>query len=137
MRRLAPALAFALAAVPVCVRAAFGPAYGGEAIVAVASLADSFEPTRPADAAHRLALGLVHETLIRIGPDGRPAPGLARASATSSFTDFTGSDGWTINTSGETDARVTGWRSFTGSYCIFLYTTTSAATSIEALTSTV
>jgi ABC-type transport system substrate-binding protein len=46
--------------------------------VAVPSLVDSFDPTRPADAAHRLALGLVHETLIRIGPDGRLAPGLAR-----------------------------------------------------------
>ena len=72
------AVAIALGA-PVAVRAALGPAYGGEAIVAVPALADSLDPARPADAAQRLALGLVHETLIGIGADGRPRPGLASA----------------------------------------------------------
>ena len=77
-KRVALAVAIALGA-PVVVRAALGPAYGGEAIVAVPALADSLDPARPADAAERLALGLVHETLIRIGDDGRPWPGLASA----------------------------------------------------------
>ncbi len=64
---------------PVCVRAALGPAYGGEALVAVRALPDSLQPARPADAVHRLVLGLVHETLVHLADDGRLEPGLARA----------------------------------------------------------
>ena len=76
--RVVFAVAIALGA-PVVGRAALGPAYGGEAIVAVPALADSLDPARPADATERLALGLVHETLIGIGADGRPRPGLSSA----------------------------------------------------------
>lgn len=78
MRARLAAAALAIAA-PSSARAALGPHYGGEATVAVMALPDSLVPDRPADAAHRLVLGLLHETLVRAGEGGRLLPGLARA----------------------------------------------------------
>lgn len=77
--RLRALLAPLAIAAPVFVDAALGPRYGGEAIVALPAVPASLDPARPADAAHRLVLGLVHETLVEAGDDGRLRPGLARA----------------------------------------------------------
>lgn len=76
MRTFVAAL-LALLAVPLA-HAALGPLYGGELTVSVPALPQSLEPGRPEDASHRLALGLVHETLLRLDAAGRLAPGLAR-----------------------------------------------------------
>lgn len=67
-----------LAAVPLA-HGALGPIYGGELTVSVPVLPQSLEPARPEDASHRLALGLVHETLVRLDEGGRIEPRLARA----------------------------------------------------------
>jgi MarR-like DNA-binding transcriptional regulator SgrR of sgrS sRNA len=48
--------------------------------VAVSDLPPSLDPASPVGAGRRLAAGLVHETLVGIGPDGQLTPGLAAAS---------------------------------------------------------
>ena len=73
-------------------RAALGPLYGGTVTVAVPSLPGTTAPERPATAAWRLALGLVHETLVGIGPEGDLRPALARTWAPSA-----GGAEWTLS----------------------------------------
>jgi ABC-type transport system substrate-binding protein len=48
--------------------------------VAVSDLPPSLDPASPVGAGRQLAAGLVHETLVGIGPDGQPIPGLALVS---------------------------------------------------------
>jgi ABC-type transport system substrate-binding protein len=64
-------------AVATAAAAALGPRYGGEAAVAVVDLPASLDPASPRSAGARTALGLVHETLLALGPDGLPRPSLA------------------------------------------------------------
>jgi len=71
--------------------AALGPLYGGTVTIAVPSLPASTTPGQPASAVERLALGLVHETLLVIGTDGDLRPGLARSWAASA-----GGSEWTL-----------------------------------------
>jgi peptide/nickel transport system substrate-binding protein len=58
----------------------------------VPSLPGTTAPERPATAAWRLALGLVHETLLGIGPEGDLRPALARSWAPSA-----GGAEWTLS----------------------------------------
>jgi ABC-type transport system substrate-binding protein len=74
MRRLPFLLALALPAA-----AALGPRYGGELTVVVPELPASLDPSPPESPGQRLAEGLVHETLVGIGPEALPLPGLARS----------------------------------------------------------
>jgi ABC-type transport system substrate-binding protein len=69
-----------MAALPARGPAALGPRYGGEMRVAVSDLPPSLDPASPVGAGRQLAAGLVHETLVGIGPDGQLTPGLAAAS---------------------------------------------------------
>ena len=78
--RVAAFVLLLVAALPVRGPAALGPRYGGEMRVAVSDLPPSLDPASPVGAGPRLAAGLVHETLVGIGPDGQPTPGLAGAS---------------------------------------------------------
>jgi ABC-type transport system substrate-binding protein len=57
--------------------AALGPRYGGELRVGVAELPSSLAPKALAGTGNRLAQGLVHQTLLGVGTDGQPTPGLA------------------------------------------------------------
>jgi len=82
--RIPGAALAAVALLPSLARAALGPIYGGELTLSVPDLPARLEPAPPDDASHRLALGLVHETLLRIDEAGRLGPGLARASAAAS-----------------------------------------------------
>jgi hypothetical protein len=68
-----------LSAVLVALLAALGPSYGGEITIEVPALPASLEPATAEDATQRLALGLVHETLVSLDEGGRMGPGLARA----------------------------------------------------------
>ena len=68
----------ALALVPVFVQAGLGPRYGGELHVGALGSPPSVDPHAPAGATDRLVLGMVHETLVRPGPDG-PRPGIAES----------------------------------------------------------
>ncbi len=72
--------------------AALGPLYGGTVTVAVPSLPAGTAPARPATAVERLALGLVHETLVGISPGGDLRPALARSWAASA-----GGAEWTLS----------------------------------------
>jgi MarR-like DNA-binding transcriptional regulator SgrR of sgrS sRNA len=72
-------LALALGTGAPLAKAALGPLYGGDIVVSVPVLPASLEPAEAEDAAHRLALGLVHETLLTLDEVGRIGPGLARA----------------------------------------------------------
>jgi ABC-type transport system substrate-binding protein len=58
-------------------RGALGPRYGGELSVGVAELPGPGEPEVPRGFGPRLVAGLVHETLVGVGPDGVPLPRLA------------------------------------------------------------
>ena len=78
--RVAALVFLLVAALPVRGPAALGPRYGGEMRVAVSDLPPSLDPASPVGAGRRLAAGLVHETLVGIGPDGQLTPGLAGAS---------------------------------------------------------
>ncbi len=57
--------------------AALGPRYGGELRLGVSELPASLAPAPAAGMGPRVAAGLVHETLVGLGPDGRPTAGLA------------------------------------------------------------
>lgn len=63
----------------VAARAAFGPCYGGSATVALPFVPQATTPGVGASTVERLVLGLVHATLVEIGPDGTLKPGLARS----------------------------------------------------------
>jgi hypothetical protein len=82
--RAAAASLVALSLLTPAARAALGPLYGGELSVSVPAIPERLEPATPDDASHRLALGLVHETLVRIDEAGHLAAGLARPSALAS-----------------------------------------------------
>ncbi len=75
--RVAALVLLLVAALPARGPAALGPRYGGEMRVAVSDLPSSLDPASPVGAGPRLAAGLVHETLVGIGPDGQLTPGLA------------------------------------------------------------
>lgn len=62
--------------------AALGPRYGEELTIAVAPFG-STQPRAGHAAAERLAVGLVHETLVGLGPEGTVRPSLASAWAVS------------------------------------------------------
>ena len=81
--RVAAGVLLLTAALPVRGPAALGPRYGGEMRVAVCDLPPSLDPASPVGAGRQLAAGLVHETLVGIGPDGQLTPGLAGASQSS------------------------------------------------------
>lgn len=85
-------LALILVAAAAGAHAALGPLYGGTVTVAVPSLPGSMAPGRPATAVERLALGLVHQTLLVIGADGDLRPALAR-----SWTASAGGAEWTLS----------------------------------------
>jgi hypothetical protein len=74
MRRALAVLALLL---PIAALASFGPRYGGTLRVGLQGLPGTLGPQASPDAAGRLAQGLVHETLVRIGPDSALLPGLA------------------------------------------------------------
>jgi ABC-type transport system substrate-binding protein len=59
--------------------AALGPRYGGELRVGVLDLPSSLVPAPVPGVGPRLLAGLVHETLVGLGADGEPTPGLAEA----------------------------------------------------------
>ncbi len=65
-------------AAPAALRAALGPRYGGQLRVALLDLPARAEPALPAGPAEALLQSLVHETLVGLGPEGLPTPGLAR-----------------------------------------------------------
>jgi len=75
--RVAALVLLLVAALPARGPAALGPRYGGEMRVAVSDLPSSLDPASPVGSGPRLAAGLVHETLVGIGPDGQLTPGLA------------------------------------------------------------
>jgi len=76
--RRRPALLLALALGGPFAKAALGPLYGGDITVSVPALPRSLEPAEAEHAGHRLALGLVHETLVTLDAAGQIGPGLAR-----------------------------------------------------------
>jgi extracellular solute-binding protein (family 5) len=77
-RRLRGALLLGvMALLPPVGRAALGPRYGGEIVVGLPDLPDSAAPRLPLTLSDRLLRRLVHETLVRIGPDGTVVGGLA------------------------------------------------------------
>jgi ABC-type transport system substrate-binding protein len=57
--------------------AALGPRYGGELRLGLPELPASLAPAPIAGIGPRVAAGLVHETLLGLGPDGQPTTGLA------------------------------------------------------------
>jgi ABC-type transport system substrate-binding protein len=69
----------ALLALPVVAGAAFGPRYGGSATIAVPFVPQSLAPGVGASSVERMVLGMVHEGLVRVGPDGNLQPALARS----------------------------------------------------------
>ena len=71
-------VAVALLAALTAANAALGPRYGGELTIAVAPFG-STEPRAGHTAGERLAVGLVHETLLTLAPDGGVRPSLAGA----------------------------------------------------------
>lgn len=72
----------ALLAALTAANAALGPRYGGELTIAVAPFG-STEPRAGHTAGERLAVGLVHETLLKLAPDGGLQPSLAGGWTTS------------------------------------------------------
>jgi ABC-type transport system substrate-binding protein len=75
-------LAFLLAA-PVAVWAALGPRYGGDLTIGLLEIPAWIEPRVPLGTSEQVVAGLVHETLVAIGPDGLPTPALAQGWAAS------------------------------------------------------
>lgn len=71
-----------LLALPSAAIAALGPRYGGDLRVGVLDLPVTTEPGPPRGTAESLVAGLVHETLVGVGPDGLPVPALARGWST-------------------------------------------------------
>jgi len=57
--------------------AALGPRYGGEVRLGLLDLPAALAPAATPGIGPRFAAGLIHETLLGLGPDGRPAAGLA------------------------------------------------------------
>jgi peptide/nickel transport system substrate-binding protein len=79
-----PGVALALLLlVPVALRAALGPRYGGELTVGVLDLPPTLEPAVPRGPGARLLAGLVGEGLVGSGPDAVPTPSLAESWAAS------------------------------------------------------
>lgn len=77
---LAAATALVLGLAPARVaRPALGPRYGGEIRIAVADIPADAGPSVPRGAAQRILAGLVHETLLGVGDEGRPRPALAQS----------------------------------------------------------
>lgn len=76
--RLAPCAAL-LALVLLAARApaALGPRYGGELRVGLPELPATLAPAPTTGLGPRCAAGLIHETLLGLGPDGQPTAGLA------------------------------------------------------------
>ncbi len=68
-----------LVLLPLMAWSALGPGYGGELVVGLSELPASLEPGVPGGLGDALVAGLVHETLLDTGPDGVPAPRLARS----------------------------------------------------------
>lgn len=79
MRRL---LAGLLLGLPAAALAALGPRYGGELTVGLLDLPTSLEPTVPRGSGELLLMGLVHETLVGLSPEGLPVPALAQGWST-------------------------------------------------------
>ena len=65
-------------AAPAALRAALGPRYGGQLRVGLLELPARADPAAPAGPAEALLQSLVHETLVGLGPEGLPTPGLAQ-----------------------------------------------------------
>ena len=90
--RLRVVLALALSlGLPAFLRGALGPRYGGQLRVGVLELPAGTEPGRPAGAAEALLQKAVHETLVGLGPEGLPSPGLAQR-----WTSAAGGREWTL-----------------------------------------
>jgi Bacterial extracellular solute-binding proteins, family 5 Middle len=62
---------------PVAVRAALGPRYGGSVRVGALDLPDGAEPAFARGFGSRLLLGLRHETLVRLSSQGEPEAAIA------------------------------------------------------------
>ena len=60
-------------------RGALGPRYGGDAAIGVREMPPSIEPGAAAGLTASRLGGLVHETLVGVDAEGRPAPALVRA----------------------------------------------------------
>jgi ABC-type transport system substrate-binding protein len=71
------AIGGALVLLAASARPAFGPRYGGEARVSVATMPAAFAAAPARGAAARLVSALVHERLVDVGPGGTLVPGLA------------------------------------------------------------
>lgn len=71
--------------------AALGPRYGGTLRVGVLDLPATFEPAAPDGPGARLLGALLHETLVGVGPEGLPTPGLV-----STWTSAAGGREWTL-----------------------------------------
>ncbi len=71
---------------------ALGPRYGGTLRLGVTTLPTTLDPALPEDAAARGVLALVHETLVGVGPEGLPTPGLV-----SSWTASAAGREWTLS----------------------------------------
>lgn len=65
-------------AAPAALRAALGPRYGGQLQVGLLELPARADPAAPAGPAEALLQSLVHETLVGLGPEGLPTPGLVQ-----------------------------------------------------------
>lgn len=63
---------------PTLALGALGPRYGGDLTLGVVELPPSTDPSVPRSLTDALVAGLVHETLLGIGPDGIPVPALAQ-----------------------------------------------------------
>jgi MarR-like DNA-binding transcriptional regulator SgrR of sgrS sRNA len=72
------ALVWSVLALASAARAALGPRYGGVLVVAVPDLPASLDPGDGRGVSGSLLGGLVHETLLGVGPDGLPAPALVQ-----------------------------------------------------------
>jgi ABC-type transport system substrate-binding protein len=89
--RLPALLAAALLALSAAAWAALGPRYGGAVRVGVVALPASLDPALPDSPGARLLGALVHETLLGVGPEGLPVPGLA-----SGWTSSAGGREWVL-----------------------------------------
>jgi ABC-type transport system substrate-binding protein len=76
--RRAHGLVLLLALCPALLQGALGPRYGGEMRVGIVGPAPLLDPHAASGPAGRLLMALVHETLVRVGPDG-VRPGLAES----------------------------------------------------------
>jgi len=91
-RRGACASLALLALAATLAHAALGPRYGGTLRVGLLDLPAATAPAAPAGPGQRLVQALVHETLVGVGPEGLPTPGLARA-----WTSAAGGREWTLS----------------------------------------